>query len=178
MPQPVGPMSRMLLFSISTSAERVHLHGVRRAPTLLVVQDALVVIVDRDGEDLLRVILADDVADRAARRISTGFGTRSVRAVASRVLVQFLVEDAFADIDARVADIDARAGDEFLDFRVAFAAEGAHREVGGAGHWSGNVNVGCEFVELSVGFCSSSVGDDSSARCRFARSRATLSTRP
>jgi hypothetical protein len=50
LPVPVGPISRMLLFCSSTPS----------SPALLGV-DALVVVVDRDREDLLRAVLADDV---------------------------------------------------------------------------------------------------------------------
>jgi hypothetical protein len=52
LPVPVGPISRMFDFWIST-------------PSVLLPQvDALVVVVDRDREDLLGPVLADDVVRR------------------------------------------------------------------------------------------------------------------
>ena len=90
-------------------------------------------IVHRDRKRLLRDVLADDIlVERAPdlRRLRHANGRR----LPARVLVQLLVEDAFADVDATVANVDAGTGDELAHFRVAFATEGAHREVGSAGH--------------------------------------------
>ena len=42
-----------------------------------------------------------------------------VRRLPARVLVQLLVEDALADVDATVANVDARAGDELAHLGVA-----------------------------------------------------------
>jgi hypothetical protein len=50
------------------------------------------------------------------------------------VVRRFLVEDVFADVDAVVANVHARAGDELFHLRMAFAAEGAESDVGAACH--------------------------------------------
>ena len=69
------------------------------------------------------------------RLISSGLGRRRSRTSGASSRLQLLVEDALAREDARVADVNAGTGDELLHFRVALAAEGTHREIGGAGHW-------------------------------------------
>ena len=50
------------------------------------------------------------------------------------LLAQFFVEDAFAHIDAAVADVDAGSRDEFAHLRVAFSAKTTHCEIRCAGH--------------------------------------------
>ena len=88
--------------------------------------DALVVVVDGDGEDLLRLLLADDVLAelledllRRRRALSgAGLGLRRAR--------RFFVDDLAAELDALVADVDgAGAGDQALDLVLALAAERA-----------------------------------------------------
>ena len=49
-------------------------------------------------------------------------------------LIELLFQDPSADIDAAVANIDARAGNELFDFCVALAAEGTHGQVGSSCH--------------------------------------------
>ena len=98
-----------------------------------VVQDALVVVVHRDAERLLRGFLADDVVVELPADFR-GLRHAELRAGALGLLVQFLVEDALADIDARVADVNARPCDQLSHFCVRFAAERAHGEIGSAGH--------------------------------------------
>jgi hypothetical protein len=49
-------------------------------------------------------------------------------------LVDFFIEDIATNVDAFVADINARAGDEFFYLGVALSAEGTHGEIGSAGH--------------------------------------------
>jgi hypothetical protein len=95
LPEPVGPISRMLLFASST-------------PSLPLSwwRDALVVVVDRDGEDLLRRILADhvlveDVADFLRRRQLALGG-------AGRLGGDLIANDVVAQLDALVADEDRR----------------------------------------------------------------------
>src|SRR5262245_19294570 len=57
-----------------------------------------------------------------------------VRRLTPGVFVEFFIEDAFANVYAAVANVDARACDELAHFGVAFATEGAHGEVRSAGH--------------------------------------------
>src|SRR5262249_38058884 len=85
--------------------------------------EPLVVIVDGDGEDLLRPRLTDDVLvkllfDRPRRRDVRD--ERLGRAAAAL----FLVDDRLAQLDAFAADVDVvRPLDERADVPVAFAAK-------------------------------------------------------
>ena len=56
------------------------------------------------------------------------------RRLPAGIFVQLFVEDAFADVDAVVADIDAWAGDQLANFCVALSAERAHRQIRGPSH--------------------------------------------
>jgi hypothetical protein len=58
-------------------------------------------------------------------------------------LVEFFFEDIAANIDAFVADINAGAGDEFFYLGVALSAEGAHGEIGCAGHGVKTLSFKC-----------------------------------
>src|SRR5881397_895237 len=80
--------------------------------------------------------ILDKELNEDARRQSSNirFRNPNVGRLPSRVLVQFLVENAFADVDATVADINARAGDQLAHLGVALATERAHGEVGRARH--------------------------------------------
>jgi hypothetical protein len=89
---------------------------------------ALVVVVDRDREDLLGLDLADhvlveDLADlvRAGKvallRLLPGVGAR------------LFTDDVVAEVDALVADEYRRTGDELADFMLALAAEGAVKKL-------------------------------------------------
>jgi hypothetical protein len=50
------------------------------------------------------------------------------------VFVELLIEDALANVDTTVADVNTGPGNQFAHLGVAFATEGAHGEVGSAGH--------------------------------------------
>ena len=88
--------------------------------------DALVVVVDGDGEDLLGLLLADDVLaqllveqlrrrDRAGRAAFAFAGPRCL-----------FLDDLAAQLDALVADVDgAGPGDQPLDLILVLAAERA-----------------------------------------------------
>ena len=121
---PVGPISRMLDLASSTS-----LFFVR-------VVQALVVVVHRDREHLLGVVLADhvvveDFADFLRRRHAVlGFDEGD--------LVLF-ADDIHAQLDAFIADEHGRARDELADLMLALAAERAIQRAlgvaaGGLGH--------------------------------------------
>jgi hypothetical protein len=72
------------------------------------VLDALVVVVDRDGELLLRLLLADDVlVEQLLELVRLG-------EIGLLLLLEHPVlgDDVEADVDALVADEDRRAGDQ------------------------------------------------------------------
>ena len=88
--------------------------------------DALVVVVDGDGEGLLGDFLADDVTVEEFVDLAR-LGQLIERRI--RRVVELLFDDLVAQIDALVADVDAGAGDELLDLLLALSAEGALEEV-------------------------------------------------
>ena len=88
--------------------------------------DALVVVVDGDGQRLLRVVLADHVAVEELVDLLR-LGQRVERDVGG--LGELLLDDLVAQVDALVADVDAGASDELLDLLLALAAEGALEQV-------------------------------------------------
>src|SRR5215471_16473543 len=57
-----------------------------------------------------------------------------VRRLTPGVFVEFFIQNAFANVDAAVADVNTGACDELPHLSVAFAAEGAHGEIGSARH--------------------------------------------
>ena len=93
MPQPVGPMSRMLrLLQLDVGvAVRAGLH-------------ALVVVVDGDRQDLLGLLLPDDVVVQVLVDL-TGLG--EVVELDLGALRELLFDDLVAEVDALVADVDA-----------------------------------------------------------------------
>ena len=90
-------------------------------------------VVDGDRKGLLRDVLPDDILVEGSPDFRR-FRDPNSRRLPPGVFVQFLVEDAFADIDATVANVDPGTGDELAHLGVAFAAEGAHCEVRSACH--------------------------------------------
>ena len=114
LPLPVGPMSNMLDFELRA----VRCLGAHRDP--------LVVVVDGDGEDPLRLVLSNDVLVEDAVDL-TGLGEVVVlEELGSREL---LVYDLVAELDALVADVDARARYE-PDLALALPAERALQLIG------------------------------------------------
>ena len=84
----------------------------------LAVGDALVVVVDRDREDLLGVVLADDVlVELGADGLRVGDQPGLAALVGGGAGVLF--QDLLAEVDALVADVDARAGDQLADLVLA-----------------------------------------------------------
>src|SRR4029453_7793373 len=81
----------------------------------------------------LRDILADHVLVEHPANFLRLWNT-NVRRLPPRVFVQLLVENAFADVDATVANVNARTGNEFAHLGVALTTERAHREVRRARH--------------------------------------------
>jgi hypothetical protein len=125
-----------------------------------VLLDTFVVIMNRNGDGSFGAFLADDVLIELALNFRR-FGDVEARGAAAFPVVlvgEFLIEDAFANDDATVADVNAGTGNEFAHFAVGFSTEAAHRQVGrGARH---------EFLIL-IHKCF--VGRD--APCRFGVSR-------
>jgi hypothetical protein len=84
------------------------------------------VVVDSDGQGLLRGLLADDVGveeledlARLGELVETDLGP----------LAQLLLDDLVAEIDALVADVDTRTCDQLLDLLLALPAEGTLQQV-------------------------------------------------
>ena len=99
--------------------------------------DALVVVVDRDGEGALGVVLADHVGVQELVDL-----TRLGQLVEGELagLGEFLLDDLVAQVDALVADVDAGASDQLLDLLLALSAERALEQVTGlADTWHGRL---------------------------------------
>ena len=91
---------------------------------------ALVVVVDRDGQRALGLLLADDVLVEHVVDLARLGEVLDVERGRSGEL---LVDDLVAEIDALVADVDARAGDQLLDLPLRLAAEAAEKLFVGVG---------------------------------------------
>ena len=87
--------------------------------------DALVVVVDGDREDLLRLVLPDHVVVEEALDLGRG---RQRHRRAALVALGLLRDDVVAEPDALVADVDRRPRDELADLALPLPAEGT-REV-------------------------------------------------
>jgi hypothetical protein len=111
LPQPSAEQQDVRLLKLDVAVLLAHLH-------------ALVVVVDRDRERALRLLLRDDVVVEDAVDVLRPRQVVEVELCGSREL---LVDDLVAEIDALVADVDARAGDELLDLTLALAAEAAEK---------------------------------------------------
>ena len=117
----------MLDFASSTCSSRLPLGAAAGL-------DALVVVVDRDRQALLGGVLADHVLVEELADLA-----RLGQLVELHVggLVQLLLDDLVAEVDALVADVDAGAGDQLLDLLLALPAERALEQVAAvtdAGH--------------------------------------------
>src|SRR5437667_421303 len=84
--------------------------------------DPLIVVVDRDGEDLLGPILADHVLVEDVLDLGV-LGKRAD--LAAFLFFPLLGDDVVAELDALVADVDRRPGDQFADVVLALPAERA-----------------------------------------------------
>jgi hypothetical protein len=90
--------------------------------------ESLVVVVHRDGEHFLGVLLPDHILIELGEKVF-GLGNGELGGDFLLLFVELFFEDAAADIDAPVTDVDPGTGDEFFDFSVALSAEGTHREI-------------------------------------------------
>ena len=82
----------------------------------------LVVIMDRDREHLLGVILTDDIV---IKNFADFLGERNAVARLHQRGIVLLADDVHAQFDALVADENGRAGDELAHLVLALAAERA-----------------------------------------------------
>ena len=83
-------------------------------------------VVDRDGECALCSVLADDVVLQEVPDLS-GFGQFVEFDLVA--VGQFLFDDLVAQIDALIADVDARARNELLDLLLTLPTEGTFQQV-------------------------------------------------
>src|ERR671918_166060 len=88
--------------------------------------DPLVVVVHRDREDLLGLLLPDDVVVQELVDL-TGLGELLELQLGG--LGQLLLDDLVAQVDALVTDVDTGPGDELLDLLLRLPAEGAFQKV-------------------------------------------------
>src|SRR5262249_22343236 len=88
----------------------------RRGPRL----DALVVIVDRDGQDLLRAILADHVLVEDVLDLG---GLGKAPELTALLLFPLLRDDVVAEVDALLTDVDGGTGDQLAGIVLAFPPE-------------------------------------------------------
>src|SRR6058998_3213502 len=88
----------------------------------LVRVDALVVVVDRDGEGLLRLFLADHVLVQHVLDLG---GRGDLRDRLGDLPLLVLRQDLVAEGDALITNVDRRAGNELPDRVLRLAAEGA-----------------------------------------------------
>src|SRR5690606_24429411 len=82
----------------------------------------LIVVVHRDGERLFRLVLPDDVL---VQDLPDLLGLGNAAQVRVALLVELLLDDLVAQLDALVADVNAGTGDQLLDLLLHLAAEGA-----------------------------------------------------
>ena len=115
LPQPVGP-----------SKQDVRLRELDVGVAVGAGLHPLVVVVDRDREDLLGLLLADDVVVQEVEDLP-GLG-QLVEADLGR-LGELLFDDVVAELDALVADVDAWTGDQLLDLLLRLPAEAALDEL-------------------------------------------------
>ena len=87
---------------------------------------ALVVVVDSDGQGSLGDVLADDVG---VEELADLDGLGQLVPLELGALGELLLDDLVAEVDALVADVDARARDELLDLLLALPAERALQQV-------------------------------------------------
>ena len=84
--------------------------------------DALVVVIDRDGQGSLGALLADHVL---VEDILDFAGSRDLGNRFGNFALFVLRQDLIAERDALIANVDRRSGDELPNRILGFAAEGA-----------------------------------------------------
>ena len=142
----------------------------RESRDLLLRLDALVVVVDGNGQRPLRGVLADDVALEEFADLR-GLGQLVELDVVG--VGQFLFDDLVAQVDALVADVHAGARNELLDLLLTLSAERALQQVAAVSN-ARHCPCGPTFLiavgEVSVSWITSGVAPDAT---RMFRRRAT-----
>jgi hypothetical protein len=95
---------------------------------LALVAQALVVVVDRDRQDLLGLLLADHVLVEDAADLGR-CGQTGLDSGGLLIGLRLIADDVVAQLDAFIADEHARTRDEFAYFVLALAAEGAVKKL-------------------------------------------------
>src|SRR6266480_4008466 len=90
-------------------------------------------IVHRHRKCLLGDVLPDHVLIKSLPNLCR-LRYADVRRLTPGVFVELFIKNAFANVDAAVANVNTRACDELAHLSVAFATEGAHGEVRSARH--------------------------------------------
>src|SRR5713226_8647565 len=83
-------------------------------------------LIDGDGQLLLRFVLTDDVFIQKRFDLA-GLGQRRPRRYRLSLLI--VGDDLVADVDALIADVNRRARNELFDFVLRLAAEGTAQGV-------------------------------------------------
>src|SRR5690349_18847216 len=78
-------------------------------------------------------LLPDDILVESFPNLCR-LGHANVRRLTPSVFVKLFIENAFANVNAAVTNVDPRACDKLSHFRVAFATERAHGEIRSARH--------------------------------------------
>src|ERR1041385_3290317 len=93
-------------------------------------------LIDRNGEAFLGLILADDVfVEKRFDFVRLGKG----RTRRYRLSLLIVADDLIADVDAFIADVDRRTSNEFLDFILRFTAERTSQCVVGSSYHVGKL---------------------------------------
>ena len=87
---------------------------------------ALVVVVDRDGERLLGLVLADHIGVEELADLHRLGQLFPADLLLAREL---LFDDLVTEVDALVADVDTGTGDQLLDLALRLATEGAFQQI-------------------------------------------------
>ena len=112
--------------------------------------DALVVVVHGDGQGALGLVLADHVA---IQELGDGRGLRQLRRALRGIdRQQLLFDDLVTKLDAFVANVNTRAGNQLADLLLALSTEGALQELCAfrhAGHQAFLDRVTCGTARLA-----------------------------
>ena len=102
--------------------------------------EAFVMLINRDRKAFLRLVLPDHIFIQKTLDLLR-LRQRGPRRDRRRLLV--IIDDLVADVDALIANINARAGDQLSDVVLRFAAKGAGKKFFGCGirHEVGDISA-------------------------------------